>query len=65
MKGGDRKLENWLTIDAMASKLKVKKTWLYGLTFRKDKVAIPRSKVGTQLRFGPETVERWIMRRNP
>jgi excisionase family DNA binding protein len=64
IKGGDEIVENWLTIDEMASKLKVKKTWLYGQTLRKDKGAIPRLKVGKHLRFDSEAVERWIRERN-
>jgi excisionase family DNA binding protein len=64
MKGGDGKLEKWLTVDEMASRLKVKKTWLYGQTIRKDRGAIPRLKVGKHLRFDPEAVERWIRGRN-
>jgi excisionase family DNA binding protein len=57
-------MENWLTIDELASQLKVKKSWLYRQTMRKDKGAIPKIKIGKHLRFNPEAVERWIMGRN-
>jgi excisionase family DNA binding protein len=57
-------IENWKTVDEMAETLKVKKSWLYRHTMRKDKSAIPRIKIGKSLRFDPEAVEKWILRRN-
>jgi excisionase family DNA binding protein len=58
------RMEHWLTIDELACVLKVKKSWLYRQTMRSDKGAIPRIKLGKQLRFDPAEVEPWILRRN-
>ena len=57
------KMENWKNIDEMSAVLKVPKSWLYRHTMRTDKGAIPRIKVGRHLRFDPEAVEAWILRR--
>lgn len=58
------RMESWLTVDELASLLKVKKSWVYRQTMRSDLGAIPRIKVGKHLRFDPADVEPWILRRN-
>lgn len=53
-----------LTIDEMASRLKVKKSWLYFRSMQTGEGAIPRVKIGKYLRFNPEEVMKWIERQN-
>ena len=57
-------MENWLTIDEMAEQLRVKKTWIYRQMMNTGPGAMPRIKVGKFLRFDPEAVEQWILKRN-
>lgn len=49
-----------LTIDEMASRLKLKKSWLYSRTMTTGANAIPRVKIGKYLRFNPSAVMQWI-----
>jgi excisionase family DNA binding protein len=49
-----------LTIEEMASRLKVKKSFLYFRTMQTGANAIPRVKVGKYLRFNPGKVMEWI-----
>lgn len=49
-----------LTISEMANRLKVKKSWLYRQTMRRDAGAIPRIKLGKYLRFHEDDVMSWI-----
>lgn len=57
------KIDSYKTIDEMAAALRVPKSWIYRNTMRTDKGAIPRIKIGKHLRFDPEAVEQWIMKR--
>ncbi|MDD5006426.1 MAG: helix-turn-helix domain-containing protein [Candidatus Omnitrophica bacterium] len=52
--------KEFLTIDEMAARLKVKKSWLYTRTKQTGKDAIPRIKLGKYLRFNPGAVMEWI-----
>lgn len=49
-----------LTIEEMASRLKVKKSFLYFRTMQTGANAIPRVKIGKYLRFDPGKVMEWI-----
>jgi excisionase family DNA binding protein len=53
-----------LTIEEMANRLKVQKSWLYQFTRLKDEGAIPHLKVGKYLRFEEAKVLAWIYARN-
>ena len=52
--------QNLLTIDEMAGKLKVRKSWLYARTRETGPGSIPRIKVGKYLRFRLEDVMAWL-----
>jgi len=49
-----------LTIEEMASRLKVKKSWLYFRSMKTGANSIPRVKIGKYLRFNPGAVMEWI-----
>jgi len=49
-----------VTIDEMAARLKVKRSWLYRKTMLKGPGTIPRIRLGKYLRFSPADVFRWI-----
>jgi len=49
-----------LTVEEMAARLKVKKSWLYLRTMRTGADAIPRVRVGKYVRFNPDAVMQWI-----
>jgi len=49
-----------LTIEEMAARLKVKKSWLYFRSMQTGDNAIPRVKVGKYLRFIPADVMAWV-----
>jgi excisionase family DNA binding protein len=51
---------NFLTIDEMASTLKVPKSWLYSRTRETGSGSIPRVKVGKYIRFRLDEVLNWI-----
>lgn len=55
---------NLLTIDELASFLKVKKSFLYSRTRETGSEAIPRIKVGKYLRFELDKVMAWLKRQN-
>ena len=49
-----------LTIKEMASRLKVKPSWLYFRTMQTGDDAIPRMKFGKYIRFDAQKVMLWI-----
>lgn len=49
-----------LTIQEMADRLKVKKSFLYFRTMQTGANSIPRVKIGKYLRFDPSAVMQWI-----
>jgi hypothetical protein len=51
---------NFETLEELAERWKVHKSWLYRQTMRKDENAIPRHKLGKYLRFVPEEADRWL-----
>ncbi|MDX9840335.1 MAG: helix-turn-helix domain-containing protein [Desulfobulbus sp.] len=50
-------LDKWLTIDELASYIKISRTKLYGMAQRGE---IPASKIGNQWRFDREEIDRWM-----
>jgi excisionase family DNA binding protein len=54
---------NLLTINEMAEKLRVKKSWLYRQTKKYGPGAIPRIKVGKYLRFNESDVFEWLSKK--
>jgi len=52
--------EDLLTINELADKLKVQKSWIYSRTREIGPNAIPRIKVGKYLRFRLEEILSWI-----
>jgi len=52
--------QDLLTIDEMAKRLRVKRSWLYFRTMHTGTYSIPRVKVGKYLRFNPDAVMEWI-----
>lgn len=52
-----------LTIDELASKWQVPKSWLYRRSMEKGPGAIPRVKIGKYLRFDNAAVEQWLKAR--
>ena len=50
-------MTDYLTIDELCDKLKLKKSYVYELTFAKK---IPHIKIGRHLRFNWEEVEKWL-----
>lgn len=57
-------MEDLLTIDELAEKLKVPKSWIYGNTRQTGPDSIPRIKVGKYLRFRWSEVWEWIENQN-
>lgn len=49
-----------LTIEELAQRLKVKKSWLYSRTRERGEGTIPRIKIGKYLRFDENEVMEWI-----
>ena len=49
-----------VTVQEMASKLKVPVSWIYARTGRRSGDKIPHTRVGKYLRFKPQEVFQWI-----
>jgi excisionase family DNA binding protein len=52
---------NLETIDELAERLKVPKSWIYARTRERGPGSIPRVKVGKYLRFEAEKVDQWLL----
>lgn len=52
-----------LTIDELAERVKVRKSWVYGETRKSGEGSIPRLKVGKYLRFSLAEVLEWLRKR--
>lgn len=52
--------QDLLTVQELATKLKVKPSWIYGETRKTGPEAIPRIRVGKYLRFSMENVMTWL-----
>ena len=53
-----------LTIDELADRLKVQKSWVYSRTRETGAAAMPRIRVGKYLRFDFQAVMEWLRRQN-
>lgn len=56
--------DDLITIDELAAKLKVQKSWLYSRTRKIGPGTIPRIKVGKYIRFEVSEVMNWLHRQN-
>ena len=56
--------QNLETIDELAKRWKVKKSWLYVRTRETGEGSIPRIRMGKYLRFEPEETDGWLKRQN-
>ena len=52
-----------ITVDELADRLKVRKSWVYGKTMYKGPDAISRIQAGKYLRFDYALVIEWLERR--
>jgi excisionase family DNA binding protein len=52
-------MEEWITVQELASMLKVRPTTVYQWMFRK--VPIPSVKIGGTIRFRRSEIERWLI----
>ena len=57
-------IRNLLTLDELAEKLKVKKSWVYAQTKVAGGGSFPRIKIGKYLRFDEAAVSNWIKEQN-
>jgi len=55
---------NFLTVEELAEKLKVQKSWLYSRTRETGQGTMPRLKVGKYLRFDYQAVMDWLRKQN-
>ena len=55
---------NFLTIDELADRLKVQKSWIYSRTRETGPGTMPRLKVGKYLRFEYQAVMDWLRKQN-
>jgi len=55
---------NFETIDELADRWKIKKSWLYAKTRETGQNSIPKIKIGKYLRFVPEEVDGWLKKQN-
>ena len=53
-----------ITVDELADRLKVPKSWVYGKTREKGPDAIPRIQCGKYIRFQLSSVLAWMQERN-
>ena len=54
----------FLTVDELAERLKVPKSWVYGQTRQTGPDAIPRIKIGKYIRFEWKNVDEWLRHKN-
>ena len=52
--------QDLLTVDELAEKLKVKKSWVYSKTRETGPESMPRIKAGKYIRFEMERVMDWL-----
>ena len=55
---------DFLTIDELADRLKVQKSWVYSRTRETGAAAMPRIRVGKYLRFDYRAVMEWLRSQN-
>jgi excisionase family DNA binding protein len=52
--------QDFLTVDELADRLKVQKSWVYSRTRETGAAAMPRLRVGKYLRFRLEDIMDWL-----
>ena len=57
-------MEDILTVEELAGKLKVPKSWIYARTRETGPGTIPRMKVGKYIRFVESEVMDWLKKQN-
>jgi excisionase family DNA binding protein len=57
-------LDELLTLEELAQKLKVRKSWVYSRTRERGPGCLPRIRCGKYLRFNEEDVKEWLKERN-
>ena len=57
-------LQELLTLEELAQKLKVRKSWVYARTRETGPRSMPRLKAGKYLRFQEQAVVEWLRERN-
>ena len=57
-------LDQLLTLEELAQKLKVKRSWVYAQTRETGPGSMPRLKAGKYLRFQEQAVAEWLRERN-
>jgi excisionase family DNA binding protein len=57
-------LDGLLTLEELAQKLKVERSWVYARTRETGSGSLPRIKCGKYLRFSEEAVRDWLARAN-
>jgi excisionase family DNA binding protein len=57
-------VKSFLTVDELAERLKVHKSWLYARTRERGPNTIPRVRVGKYIRFNFDEVVQWIKSKN-
>lgn len=56
--------DDFLTVDELAEKWKVQKSWIYARTMETGPNSIPRIKIGKYLRFEWNRVQEWLRQQN-
>ncbi len=54
--------DQWLTLDELASYLKISRSKIYQMS---QDAEIPASKIGKQWRFNQEEIDTWMKNKNP
>jgi len=57
-------LDELLTLEELAERLKVRKSWVYARTRETGAGCLPRIKCGKYLRFEEKAVTQWLRERN-
>ena len=57
-------LDELLTLEELAERLKVRKSWVYARTRERGPGSMPRLKAGKYLRFQEQAVAEWLKVRN-
>ena len=55
---------NFLTIEELANRLKVRKSWLYSRTRETGPGTMPKLRLGKYLRFDYQAVMDWLRKQN-
>lgn len=56
--------QNLETVDDLANRWRVGKSWIYSKTRETGEGSIPRIKIGKYIRFVPEEADKWLQKLN-